>query len=248
MKSRICFILWLLLIDATESQLITTIEDLAKNLDRGMQTDALILDFQKAFDKVPHQRLLEKLKYYGIRGNILKWIAQWLTSRTQSVVVDGESSRPAHVKSGVPQGTVLGPLMFLIYINDIADNISSGTNIRLFADDCLLYRVIKSSTDTDILQKDLSSLMDWAEKWQMSFNSSKCKTLRITTKRSPIHHTYSMANDPLETVKHHPYLGIELTHNLKWSEHISNMCNAEAPPRTSSHAFTFIMFFEYLFF
>ena len=149
-----------------DSQLLITVEDLARNLDHGLQTDVLILDFQKAFDKVPHQRLIQKLNFYDIRGNILDWVTQWLTSRTQRVVVDGEVSEHVHVKSGVPQGTVLGPLMFLIYINDIADNISSETHIRLFADDCVLYRPIQSSSDTDTLQMDLNSLTDWVTKWQ----------------------------------------------------------------------------------
>ena len=197
-----------------ESQLLITVEDLARNLDRGLQTDVLILDFQKAFDTVPHQRLIRKLDFYGIRGTILTWITKWLSARTQQVVVDGEASEPVHVRSGVPQGTVLGPLMFLIYINNIADNMDSATNIRLFADDCLLYRIIRSSDDTDSLQNDLNSLTDWSSKWQMSFNTSKCKLLRITTKRNPITHSYRMADDLLETVKHHPYLGVELSHNL----------------------------------
>ena len=112
------------------SQLLITVEDLARNLDRGLQTDVLILDFQKAFDTVPHQRLIRKLDFYGIRGTILTWITKWLSARTQQVVVDGEASEPVHVRSGVPQGTVLGPLMFLIYINNIADNMDSATNIR----------------------------------------------------------------------------------------------------------------------
>ena len=153
----------------------------------------------------------------------MKWISNWLTSRTQRVVVDGETSKPVHVKSGVPQGTVLGPLMFLIYINNIADETDKATHIRLFADDCLLYRVIRSSDDTDQLQKDLDSLTDWSSKWQMSFNSSKCKLLSVTTKRKPIIHTYKMADDLLESVKHHPYLGVELSHNLKWTNHIHNI-------------------------
>jgi hypothetical protein len=95
-----------------ESQLLITIEDLARNLDNNQQTDIQILDFQKAFDVVPHQRLLQKLNFYGIRGPLFQWIEKWLTTRTQRVVVDGESSNASHVKSGVPQGTVLGPSCF----------------------------------------------------------------------------------------------------------------------------------------
>ena len=206
-----------------ESQLIITIEDLARNLDNSLQTDLQILDFQKAFDTVPHQRLLKKLDHYGIRGSIWKWIQNWLMNRTQKVVVDGESAQPARVISGVPQGTVLGPLMFLVYINDIASHIDSSTRIRLFADDCLLYRVIRTSNDNDILQTDLTSLYKWSIKWQMSFNTSKCKTLRVTTKRHPIVCTYSMGNEILECVTHHAYLGVEISHNLKWSLHINNI-------------------------
>ena len=200
-----------------------TVDDLARNIDNKVQTDVLILDFQKAFDTVPHTRLIQKLDFYGIRGNILKWITTWLTTRTQQVVVDGESSAPCHVKSGVPQGTVLGPLMFLIYINDISENLSNSTKVRLFADDCLLYRSISSEADSQMLQKDLDSLVDWSFKWQMSFNTRKCKTLRVTTKRNPIEYVYIMNNDELENVSHHPYLGVELSTDLKWSQHINNV-------------------------
>ena len=133
-------------------------------LDNKIQTDVLILDFQKAFDTVPHQRLIQKLEFYGISGNILKWITKWLTSRTQQVFVDGECSASSPVKSGVPQGTVLRPLMFLLYINDITDNLDSNTKVCLFADHCLLYR---STTEQDsrVLQKDLDSLVEWSSKW-----------------------------------------------------------------------------------
>ena len=167
--------------------------------------------------------MIKKLEFYGIRGDILRWIKTWLTSRTQQVVVDGECSAPTPVKSGVPQGTVLGPLMFLLYINDIPDNLDSSTNIRLFADDCLLYRSITSDQDSHILQNDLSSLVDWSEKWQMSFNTRKCKTLRVTTKRNPIDFTYHMGNDALDMVPHHPYLGVELSSNQKWANHANNI-------------------------
>jgi hypothetical protein len=99
----------------------------------------LILDFSKAFDTVPHRRLLHKIQHYGVEGLTNKWIGSWLCQRKQKVVLDGYSSDESSVISGVPQGTVLGPLMFLLYVNDIADKISPQTRIKLFADDCLLY-------------------------------------------------------------------------------------------------------------
>ena len=97
-----------------ETQLVTAIEEIAKALDNGKQTDLIIMDFSKAFDVVPHQRLIRKLDYYGIRGSLKHWLANWLTCREQSVVVNGASSHSVHVSSGVPQGTVLGKLMFLL--------------------------------------------------------------------------------------------------------------------------------------
>ena len=144
-------------------------------MDNHYQIDLILLDFTKAFDKVPHRHLLTKLSYYGISGNVHKWIETWLTQRTQQVVVDGEFSCLASVRSGVPQGTVLGPLMFLIYVNDIADDVSSS--LRLFADDCLLYRVIKSDLDAVHLQCDLNHLSQWAQTWQMKFNLDKCTVI-----------------------------------------------------------------------
>ena len=122
------------------TQLIAFIEDVSHALDHQKQVDIILLDFSKAFDTVPHQRLLSKLKHYGITNEIYNWIKTWLTQRTQRVVLDGEVSDQASVLSGVPQGTVLDPLMFLLYINDISKHINSP--LRLFADDCLLYRVI----------------------------------------------------------------------------------------------------------
>jgi len=124
-----------------ETQLIRTINDFALNLDNRYQTDVAILDFKKAFDKVDHRLLLYKLNYYGIRGNTLGWINSFLSNRTQKVVVDGKMSEAIDVTSGVPQGSVLGPILFLIFINDIGDGLQSQA--RLFADDCLLYKKLK---------------------------------------------------------------------------------------------------------
>ena len=142
-----------------ESQLILTIQDQASSLEDGEQIDAVLLDFSKAFDKVPHQRLLLKLQHYGIRGHLLSWIESFLTGRSQKVLVEGKSSSSVPVASGVPQGTVLGPMLFLLYINDLPDNVSITT--RLFADDSLLYRSIRTEEDRRILQKELRSLEAW---------------------------------------------------------------------------------------
>ena len=133
-----------------ETQLVQFVHDIISNLDGAMnqghkQTDLIIMDFAKAFDKVPHRRLLHKLDHYGIRGSTHKWISSWLSGRSQQVVLDGQASDPVPVLSGVPQGSVLGPILFLIFINDLPDNIKSS--VRLFADDCVLYRNIHSLQD-----------------------------------------------------------------------------------------------------
>ncbi len=121
-----------------ETQLIQTIHDLAASRDKNIQTDIIIMDFSKAFDVVPHNRLLLKLTQLGIDGNINRWIGSFLRDRKQRVVVDGDHSDWADVKSGVPQGTVMSPLLFLVYINDLPQNISSS--VRLFADDYVIYK------------------------------------------------------------------------------------------------------------
>ena len=134
----------------------------------GSPVDIIYLDFQKAFDKVPHQRLLLKLKAHGIGDSITDWIEQWLTDRRQRVVVDGEVSNWKSVLSGVPQGSVLGPIVFLIYINDLDNNITS--NVLKFADDTKLFRKVNTDGDKQHLQKDLDTLVKWSEKLQMLLN------------------------------------------------------------------------------
>ena len=142
--------------------MITT-DQFIQNFESKTQTDVVVLDFSKAFDVVPHQCLLHKLDHYGIRGTILNWIQNFLTNITQKVVFDGSSSELARVRSGVPQGTVpQGPLLFLTSINDLPSTISS--QVRLFADDCLLYRPIKCRADQKQLRIDLSALQDWADR------------------------------------------------------------------------------------
>jgi ribonuclease P/MRP protein subunit RPP40 len=173
------------------------------------------------FDKVPHRRLAEKMSFYGIRNNTLSWVSNFLNDRLQQFVIDGESSNLSKVTSGVPQGTVLGPTLFLLFINDIATNISSS--IRLFADDCVVYTPIRSKDDHCLLQNDLNTLVNWSTTWQMQFNIDKCAIMNITTKRNISKFDYKMQGTSLEIVKNHPYLGVELNEKLKFNLHIDNI-------------------------
>ena len=130
-----------------DSQLLSLFHDLASV---PTETDMIVMDFSKAFDKMPHRKLLYKLEWYGIRGGTLDWIKCFLTDRTQRVVLDGTESLPGPVLSGVPQGSVLGPILFLIYINDLPDGVTRST-VRLFADDCILYRHVTDKNDLNRL-------------------------------------------------------------------------------------------------
>jgi len=203
-----------------ETQLLTTTHDIFKSFDKGKQVDVAILDFSKAFDTVPHRTLLHRLEQYGVKGTIHTWLTNFLTKRTMSVVLDGESSDEVPVISGVPQGTVLGPILFLCHINDLPLNVKS--QVRLFADDCLLYREINNQTDHNILQNDLNQLETWADKSGMQFNAKKCYILSVKSKRS---YFYNLSGTILQQVPHNPYLGIQISEDLKWHTHISNVTN-----------------------
>ena len=165
-----------------ETQLLTTVHDLMQMFDSRKQVDVAVLDFSKAFDTVPHKRLLKKLSHYGIDGPILLWISAFLRDQQQCVVVDGIQSGWSPVKSGVSQGTVLGLLLFLLYINDLPDCVTS--QVRLFADDCLIYRLIDTIEDQILLQKDLDALDKWSITCGMKFNPSKCNIISLSRGQS----------------------------------------------------------------
>ena len=164
-----------------EMQLIMLIDELAENMQMDKQTDLILLDFSKAFDKIAHEKLLLKRHHYGIRGDTLKWIKDFLDNRKQAVVINGINSEKIPVSSGVPQGSVLGPILFLAYINDLPEQVKS--RVRLFADDTALYLAISSTTESEVLQTDLAILEQWEKMWDMQFNPSKCQVLQITKKR-----------------------------------------------------------------
>ena len=208
-----------------ESQLITTIQKIASTMSTKGQVDVILLDFAKAFNKVPYQRLLHKLDYYGVRNSTLHWIESFLHQRKQSVLLDGTKSSEADVLSGVPQGTVLGPLLFLAFINDLPE-VTKHSDARLFADDCLLYRQISSRHDSALLQQDLSALEKWETTWKMQFHPQKCTVVRINSNRRQIINTsYQIHGHTLEVVDSSKYLGVTISEDLTWRKHIDDTVN-----------------------
>ena len=196
------------------TNMLCFLEEITKWIDVGLPVDIIYLDFQKAFDKVPHQRLLLKLKAHGIGDSITDWIEQWLTDRRQRVVVDGEVSNWKSVLSGVSQGSVLGPILFLIYINDLDDSITS--NVLKFADDTKLFRKVNTDGDKQHLQNDLDRLVKWSEKWQMLFNFGKCKCLH--TGHGNLNVNYKMGDTVLGTTVKEKDLGVTISADMKVSE------------------------------
>ena len=203
-----------------ESQLLVTIHDMLNYWNKNTQLDSIVLDFSKAFDTVPHDRLLGKLDHYGINGHIHSWISNFLKHRSQCVLVERAKSDPAHVVSGVPQGTVMGPLLFLLHINDLPENVTS--KVRLFADDCLLYRPIHNASDQLEMQRDLDSLVEWSNKWGMKFNAKKCESIRMCRKRNPLTRMYTISGQILQEVSSARYLGVNITNKLDWSKHVAS--------------------------
>ena len=159
-----------------------------------------------------------KLDCMGVRGNLLCWIDAFLRDRKQRVVVEGQSSDWRKVTSGVPQGSILGTLLFLIYVNDIS--VGLGSSIRLFADDCAIFRTISCIKDCEDLQSDLYRLCYWTQLWQLGLNQSKCKVMRITNKRKTFHYTYSLNSAPLEWVDTFKYLGMRINSRQTWTDHV----------------------------
>ena len=207
-----------------ETQLISFIQNICQSLNKKIQTDIIIMDFAKAFDKVPHKHLLYKLNYYGINNTTVNWISDFLGDRTQTVALEGIMSEKVPVTSGVPQGTVMGPILFLIYINDFADYIQHST-LRLFADDSIIYKEINNENDAKLLQSDLEAAGRWETDWLMHFHPDKCNILSITQKKNPINFLYKLHNHDLEKVQSAKYLGVTIQNNLKWDKHINSITN-----------------------
>ena len=166
--------------DSTVNQLIDIYNTFCKSLDEGKEVRAVFCDISKAFDRVWHKGLLFKLKSIGVSDSLLLWFSDYLAERKQRVVLPGAASSWKHKKAGVPQGSILGPLLFLIYINDIVEDIHSS--IRLFADDTSLYIIVENPLlAANTLNADLTKLHNWASKWLVTFNPSKSESIIFFT-------------------------------------------------------------------
>ena len=205
---------------STTTQLLSYLDKCIETIVAGGVVDAIYFDFAKAFDSVPHQRLLGKLTSYGINGKILKWIRTFLSDRCQIVKVNGMKSDPASVLSGIPQGSVLGPVLFIIYINDLPEVVKSDT--YLFADDTKILRQITTKEDALQLQSDINSLELWSQKWLLTFHPQKCSVLTLGRFQNITHtQRYTLHQQELEHVFEQRDLGVILDADLKFAEHIS---------------------------
>lgn len=209
--------------DSTVNQLTDLYHTLCDAIDKKKEVRIVF------FDKVWHKGLLIKLKRMGINGNLLRWFADYLEDRLQRVIINGNSSVWGKIKAGVPQGSVLGPLLFLVYINDITEVVS--TSIRLFADDTCVYITVDKDNEnvsTDLINNDLSNILKWADQWLVTFSAPKTKCMTISRKTdSQLHHLPLLfANTILSDVETHKHLGliIDKTLTCNWSKHVDEVC------------------------
>lgn len=208
---------------STTSNLMSFLHYTLENLNENLQVDTIYTDFSKAFDSVCHNILISKLRSIGLHGSLLCWLSDYLTGRCQNVKYKSFISRNINVYSGVPQGSHLGPLLFLIFINDIGRYLSC--KFLLFADDLKLFSVIKTKSDCNFLQANLDALLVWCRTNRLNLNIKKCKFMCFTGLRSPIKLAYKIGNDVVEQVEHFKDLGVTFDPKLKFSIHIDNIVN-----------------------
>jgi hypothetical protein len=206
---------------STITQLLELYDQFCKAIDERKEVRIVFLDISKAFDRVWHKGLLHKLEKNGISGRLLSWLKDYLTDRYQRVVLNGQNSDWGRITAGVPQGSVLGPLLFLIFINDLT-HVIRHCKIRLFADDtCLFIEVDDPDVARNCIQSDLDNIQTWAQNWLVAFSPAKSKDMVLSLKRNkPVHQQVRLANEGITRVESHKHLGISLSSDLKWSTHI----------------------------
>ncbi|MCG8048538.1 MAG: reverse transcriptase domain-containing protein [Candidatus Thiodiazotropha endolucinida] len=212
--------------DSTVNQLLEIYHTILESLDKGKEIKFIFCDVSKAFDKVWHDGLLHKLQKYGIGGNLLEWFKSYLSDRKQRVINEGYKSQWDATSAGVPQGSVLGPYLFLLYINDIVDSIQC--NIRLFADDTSLFTVVENNNSIKLLNEDLQSIAQWANQWCITLNPVKTKSMLFTRKRNPTQHNIIFNNVRINDDINHTHLGITLSSDATWTEHTNNIYDKAA--------------------
>jgi hypothetical protein len=206
--------------DSTINQLVYLYNCFAEALDKKKDIHVVFCDISKAFDRVWHEGLLYKLQRNGIDGSLLAWCKNYLKNRKQRVLINGQHSNWKGINAGVPQGSVLGPLMFLIYINDIVDNISG--NIKLYADDTALFIDVENTIEAEqILNEDLAKLKLWSDQWLVNFNAKKTVGMKISLKRNTQNNPDLYMNDSkLEIVDNYKHLGLQFNKRLNWRDHV----------------------------
>ena len=204
---------------STTSQLLHVLQQFLNVLEQKNQVDIVYLDFAKAFDKVSHNLLLVKLHNFGIRGNLLQWFRDFLSGRFQRVTALGVSSEPLPVLSGVPQG----PLLFIIYVNDLPKSVSQDTTMAIFADDTKCYRPTKNSEDNKTLQSNLDNITIWCHEWKMDLNQTKCGVLHLTRSREPAITQYTVLDSPVNRSNSQRDLGMSITSDLKWNKQVQDI-------------------------
>ena len=206
--------------DLTINQLLYISNEFSQALDAGKEIRVVFFDISKAFDRVWHKGLLYKIEQMGIRGDLLSWIENYLVGRKQKVIINGKESTIIEINAGVPQGSIIGPLFFLIFINDIVTDI--GCSIKLFADDTTVYVIIEDiNTAAENLNSDLNKVHTWSKKWLVNFNPQKTETLLITRKQEQnIHPALYFNNIPIKEVTSHKHLGLTFNSTCHWGEHI----------------------------
>ena len=202
----------------TTTQLLHVVHFASQALNDKDNYHIISFDFSKAFDRVPHNLLLDKLKTFNIDKTCIEWIANWLRGRTSVVLTNGQRSEGLAVQSGVPQGSVLGPLLFLLYINDMVDDIYDS-DVRLYADDTLLC--VNLSKTPNILQSEVDKLYDWSKKWGIIFNAKKCVHVELG---KPAPYTrVKLGDNFIPCSDSFRYLGIQIDSSLKWKTHITSV-------------------------
>ena len=191
----------------------------ALNTSRNNQVDVIYLDFQKAFDTVPHRRLLVKMKFAGIRGNLLEWFEQFLIGRMQRVVLHGNETPWRDVISGIPQGTISGPYCFIIYVNDILSELGASNAVG-FVDDLKLFGPVAGLADSWRLQEKLNVISNWCDKWQMKLKPAKCMVLSLKKKVKYSYYVNGVALSDVESIRD---LGIIISSDLRWNKQVDSV-------------------------